>query len=404
MARSLLRRILLTALAAVGHLFVRRVSSSLPAPRRILLIKPDHLGDVLLATPALRTLREHHPHATIVALVGPWSAPVLARNPDIDVLLTLPFPGFERGTPSPHRSWLRPYLHLLYSAALLRAGTFDTVFLLRDDHWWGAALALLAGIPHRVGHAVPECRPFLTTALPWNPSQHVTRQALDIVRAGVGKKPETTAAPPPPLVFLPSPADRDWSAAWLAQHGLLRDPTTQRTTPPLLILHPGTGGPAKLWLPERWAAVVNTLTTHSPLRVLLTGGPGEERLVQNIAALLHHPPLTMAGTATIGQLTALLGMAALVMGVDSGPLHLAVSQATPTLHLFGPGSADRFGPWGDQERHRVLHVGLWCAPCGIFRACPRATDPPACMAALSTDQVIEAARELLERGGIGVAG
>ncbi|NJN67280.1 MAG: glycosyltransferase family 9 protein [Chloroflexaceae bacterium] len=397
---------MLRNLATVGRIFVQRSHIPSPAFRRILVIKPDHLGDVLLITPALRFLRTYHPRAAIVALVGPWSAPVLAHNPDINALLTLPFPGFERGhPPHPRPSRSHPFLRLLHAAALLRAGDFDTALLLRDDHWWGAALALLAGIPHRVGHAVPECGPFLTKALPWNPAQHVTRQALEVVTEE--RQRRATASPSagsPPLVFLPPPGDVAWAAAWLAQHGLACDPATRRVTPPLVILHPGTGGTSKLWLPERWAAVVNALTAQYPIRVLLTGGPGEATLVQNIARLLHHPVLALVSTTSIGQLTALLGMAALVMGVDSGPLHLAVSQATPSLHLFGPGSAERFGPWGDRQRHRVLRADLWCAPCGVLNACPRGTNPSECMAALSTEQVVQAARCLLEQEGMGVAG
>jgi ADP-heptose:LPS heptosyltransferase len=92
----------------------------------------------------------------------------------------------------------------------------------------------------------------------------------------------------------------------------------------------------------------------------------------------------------VGQLTALLRRATLVLGVDSGPLHLAASQGTPSVHLYGPSDAVRFGPWGDPTRHRVLRAGLWCSPCGVFSACPRGTDPPECMAAIDISAVLAA--------------
>jgi ADP-heptose:LPS heptosyltransferase len=110
---------------------------------------------------------------------------------------------------------------------------------------------------------------------------------------------------------------------------------------------------------------------------------------------MRRAPLTLAGQTSVGQLAALLGRAALVLGVDSGPLHLAVSQGAPTVHLFGPSDHARFGPWGDSARHVVLRAGLWCSPCGVFAACPRATAGPECMAAIGADAVIEAARGLL---------
>lgn len=357
----------------------------------------------MLATPALRRLRQQQPHAQIVALVGPWSASILARNQDIDALLTLPFPGFERSGPRRARLW--PYLLLLRTALLVRAGRFDLALLLRDDHWWGAALALLAGVPCRIGFGVPECRPLLSHALPWHPAQHVSQQALDLVgRAGTlapaaAPDPAHPAHPAPdaerlryPLSFAPAPAESAWAADWLATQGVAPDAR-------LIVVHPGTGGVSKLWLAERWAEVAAALVADQPgRRLLLTGGPGEDALVARVAeplSSLQPPLLRLVGTASIGQLAALLGRAALVLGVDSGPLHLAVSQGVPTLHLFGPGDAGRFGPWGDPQRHIVLRARLWCSPCGIFAACPRRTDPPECMAQLATAQVLAAAEALL---------
>lgn len=386
--RVWVRRCGLQVLAGLGRCGVMRQSA--PAlPTRILVIKPDHLGDLLLATAALRRLRQQQPQAHITALVGPWSAMILARNPDIDALVTLPFPGFERRPqeqPAAHAfsqrifALLRPYLELLRYAALVRAGHFDTALLLRDDHWWGAALALLAGIPRRVGYAVPETRPFLTTVLPWNPSTHVTEQALALVNSLDTRSPPATL---PQLRFEPAPDDHAWAANWCATQGI---------TPAhrLIILHPGTGGAAKLWLPERWATVADALAARQEVRLLLTGGSGEAALVEAVAAQMQHPAMMLVGATSVGQLAALLRRAALVLGVDSGPLHLAVSQGTPSLHLFGPSDAGRFGPWGDPTRHVVLRVGLWCSPCGVFTACPRHTTPPECMEQISVAEVLRA--------------
>src|SRR4051794_12817113 len=88
-----IRLALLRLIAIMAGPLARRPHSAIES---ILYIKPDHLGDLLLATPALADLRRHHPRARIAALVGPWSELVLRRNPDVDVLLICPFPGFER--------------------------------------------------------------------------------------------------------------------------------------------------------------------------------------------------------------------------------------------------------------------------------------------------------------------
>jgi heptosyltransferase-2/heptosyltransferase-3 len=308
--------------------------------------------------------------------------------------MTLRFPGFDRGASK--SSLFAPYGLLVYYAMLLRAGRFDSAFLLRDDHWWGAALALLAGIPHRHGYAVPACKPLLTTALPWNPRTHVTRQALELVQNATGGQATvyTEDCEQFPLVYTPPADDQTWVQTWLQTH------TTSSTRGSgarrLVVLHPGTGGHTKLWPNARWAAVANRLVAQYGVQIVLTGGPGEEELVQQLASLLSIPPVVLAGTLSIEQLTALLGMATLVMGVDSGPLHLAVSQQTPTLHLYGASDAQRFGPWGVASRHVVVQAHLWCSPCGVFDACPRQTDPPECMDALTVEQVVQVASRLLE--------
>ncbi|WP_129673667.1 glycosyltransferase family 9 protein [Candidatus Chloroploca sp. Khr17] len=356
-------------------------------PQRILVVKPDHLGDLLLATPALRQLRQALPNATLVGLVGPWSRQMWQTNPDLNQLLELPFPGFERA--SKGRNRLRPYLLLGKYAALLRQGRYDAALLLRDDHWWGAGLVALAGIPQRIGHAHPRSVPFLTTALPYDPRTHVTRQALEVVQALVQPGASSDLAPGlPALHFTPTADAQHWASDWRAAH---LHPDER-----MVIIHPGTGGTVKHWSVAAWAQVANDLARLPGVRLICTGGPGEAPLVTELAALVEPAPLTLAGATSLGQLAALLGRAALVLGVDSGPLHLAVSQGVPTMHLFGPSDHQRFGPWGDSERQRVLRADLFCSPCGVFDTCPRGTRGPECMAAIAPEQVIAVAQRLLK--------
>ncbi|NJO07991.1 MAG: glycosyltransferase family 9 protein, partial [Chloroflexaceae bacterium] len=125
------------------------------------------------------------------------------------------------------------------------------------------------------------------------------------------------------------------------------------------------------------------------------GGPDEAALVEQIAALLHQPPLVLVGQTSVGQLAAILRRARLVLGVDSGPLHIAVSQGTPSIHLFGPSDSGRFGPWGNRHIHKVIRMGLWCSPCGVFAACPRDTSPPECMERINSTVVSSIALQLL---------
>lgn len=369
----LIRLLLLHALALLARPFVRRSAGPV---QRILYIKPDHLGDVLLATPALAALRVAFPQAEITALVGPWARLVLELNPTIDRLLDCPFPGFERAAPK--AGLLQPYALLLRYATLLRPQHYDLAIIGRDDHWWGAALALLAGVPQRVGFAVAECEPFLSVALPWDRQEHVTRQGLALVAACHGEHAGSVMYA---TYFNPAPSDLEWAAAWLETHLAAGER--------FVIIHPGTGGPAKHWLADRWSLVGDALSARG-LRVILTGGPGEQARVAQVAAGMTAEPLDLAGATSFGQLAALMAQAALVLGVDSGPLHLAAATGARTIHLYGPGDEQRFGPWGEPARHTVLHTELFCRPCGVLHACPRGLAVPECMERITVGDVLAA--------------
>ncbi|HEY2593309.1 MAG TPA: glycosyltransferase family 9 protein, partial [Chloroflexota bacterium] len=128
-----------------------------------MLLRPDHVGDVLLSAPALALLRASLPNARITYLVGPWSAAAARGGPPIEEVRSLAFPGFTRRSAA---SLVAPYLLLVRWAAALRRESYDVAVVLRGDHWWGALLALVAGIPIRVGGDTAETRPLLTHTQP----------------------------------------------------------------------------------------------------------------------------------------------------------------------------------------------------------------------------------------------
>ena len=319
------------------------------------------------------------PAAHITLLIDRWSTAAVRGNPDIDITLTCEFPGFTR---RPKLGLFQPYVLLLRTALLLRAGRYDTAIIARDDHWWGALLALIARIPRRIGYAAPNVGAFLSDALPYDPTEHVTVQALALVEHMAnpfGPRDLGTATDirqvAPILV-----QDRDWAALWLEAHGLTSDRT-------LVAIHPGAGGVAKLWIPARWTTIVNNLLSNG-CQVILTGGPDEAPLVQQIYRGVTGPVHMIVGEATLGQLAAVFERCDLVAGVDSGPLHLAAATGTQTVVLFGPGDHVRFGPWGPPERHRIIRSDFWCSPCGVLGVCPRGTKPSECMTHLQVSHVL----------------
>jgi ADP-heptose:LPS heptosyltransferase len=379
-ARHRLRHRLLQAVARLPLPPTHRLAGP---PARLLVIRPDDLGDVVLATPALARLRDALPTAHLTVAAGPWAAEVLRHGPPHDALLTLRFPGFTHAANS---SLWAPYTLLLRQARQLRAARYDAALILRPDHWWGALLAWAAGIPRRLGFALPEVAPFCTETMPLTAGRHATAQSLALVDRLVGQ-PGPLTPDAAPLVFRPTADEYGRAAALLAD--LPPGPG------PLVAIHPGAGGMIKQWTPGRWPVVAAALANQHGARLALTGGPAEAALTAPIAAALAgQPVLDLAGRTDQGTLGAVFAACDLVLGVDSGALHIATATAPRTLRLYGPSDHLTFGPWGDPARHRLLWAGLRCPFCHHL---DRTTVcPPDCMGAITPAQVITAATDLLE--------
>jgi ADP-heptose:LPS heptosyltransferase len=338
----------------------RRASKPLSDKPRILLVRPDHLGDMVLTTPVFHALRATLPNAQITLLAGPWSREVVARHPDIDHIIPCAFPGFRRAAQNP----FLPYVMLFRVARQLRRQRYDLAINLRPDFWWGAALLYLARIPRRVGYAIAPGTPFLNRTLPFITPEAATVSSLRLTSTALktlGAAPLAEPYTPEryPAQFAVSMEEEAWVSARLQQEDI--DAATS-----IVVIHPGTGAAVKLWRDEAWAQCANALssllTSSPPARIILTGNENERPMLEQIAAGIT-PPALIISDMSVGQLAVLLRRAILALGVDNGPLHLAVSQGTPTIHIFGPTDPRIYGPWGAPERHIVIAATQRCPGC-----------------------------------------
>jgi len=411
--RRFVRRCLLLLVLAVGLARNGFRRARVASVRRVLLIRPDHLGDLLFTTPALAELRRALPAAHITYLVGPWFREIAERNPHVDEVQTCAFPGFRRESQGP----LEPYRLLWKQAQALRRQHYDLAIVLRPDFWWGVWLISLAGIPLRVGYADDLQTPFLTMALPLREGEHAVRQNVRLVQTAallakqtadevqkVGKLSDGQPARlervspeqgHPPLEFAPTDAERAWVGERLAQEDI-------NAGDRFIVIHPGTGAPVKLWEAASWAQVADALIRAYGVRVVLTGSESERAQVEDIQARMQQPALALIGETDLGKLAALLARADLVLGVDNGPLHLATAQGTPTVRLYGPTDTRVFGPWGDARLHKIVQAKQPCAgcstiPCGRLDWSSAELAAHPCVRSLAVDEVLAAAEALLAK-------
>ena len=350
---------------------------------RILFIRPDHIGDVLLTLPAVAALRRALPDAFLAYAAPPGSAAVVERCRHVDAALPVRFPPVGRGQ-SGGIAW--PDTVRVEAPRL--ADAFDAALVVRPDDPWSGELVAAAGIPLRFGFDMPRTRPYLTDVVPVPESQHVSIDGFDLadaLLAGVGVGARTTRILDP--CFAPSHDDEREACDLLSDADAPEAP---------IVLHPGSGWPLKNWPARRWRRVAVELAHRWRTRPLVAGTAAERGLAREVAD--GTPALELAGRLSLGALAAVHGRARLVVTTDSGALHLAAAMGAPVVGLFGPGDPVLFAPLAPPDRVRVVRVGLPCSPCGTLEHPPcGAAENPVCVTGIGVDSVVRAAAELLPK-------
>jgi lipopolysaccharide heptosyltransferase II len=369
-------RIKRTVAALARRAATGRVESCPTSPQRILVVDLDNLGDLLLATPAVRALRRRFPEARLDALVTAYAAPAWHGNPHIDEILTC-----DKGVAT-GPLWSRARL-----AWRLRRRRYDLGVIL-EAHWGYAGFAELllaaAGIRRRLGRDLGKHRDLLTDAAPVR-QQHWIDTYLDVV-ALVGAIPD--GAGMEVCIHL---EDAAAAAAWAKANGADRSPP--------LVLFPGGNQHliSRRWRAEGFAAVGDALARRLNTPVVVIGGVQDAAVVTEVVRRMTMPAISAAGVLSWGATGALLKGCRIFVTNDSGPLHLAVAVGAPTVAVFGPTDPALFGP--RHVPHAVVRAALPCSPCirvGDFHACP-IQPREHCLLSVTPDMVLAAATQLLMR-------
>lgn len=342
--------------------------------RRVLAIRLDGLGDVLMTTPALRALKQGRPERRLTLLAagaGAAAAPFIA---DVDQVIEFAAPWMKPAAagPAADRELLARLAEERFDAAVI-----FTVY--SQNPLPAAYLCYLAGIPLRLAHCRENPYHLLTDWLPESePAQtvrHEVRRQLDLV-AAVGC---TTADER--LAFAVPESARRRVAQWLSEQGL----TGRR---PLALIHPGASAPSRRYPPAAFAEVARRLH-DAGYAVAFTGGEEEIGLVTAIRERMGAPSRSLAGALTLAELGAAIAAAAVLVTNNTGPAHIAAAVGAPVVVLYAL-TNPQHTPWSGASR--VLFHDVPCKYC--YRSvCPHGRQD--CLTQVAPDAVVAAVQSLL---------
>ncbi len=304
-----------------------------PDPKRILLIKPSAIGDVVHALPIWNLLRSRWPEARITWVVTPVCRGLIEGLEDLEII------EFDRKKLAAAWRSFSAAATLWKLHRQLRGGEFDCVIDLQGLFRSGW-MSWRSGAPVRVGLANAREGAWMfynrRVALA-TPEQHALDRYLQVVKA-------LGCEGPVRFPFPLGPQHRQWAAQ--RTEGLGK----------YAVMLPGANWPSKRWPTENFAQLVEPLWQRWGLRSVVAGGPDDAARAEKIGGAIN-----LAGKSSLMELTALLERAAVVIANDTGPMHIAAALGVPLVALFGPTNPVRTGPYGRMDA--VVRVDASCSPC-----------------------------------------
>lgn len=334
-----------------------------PPVRHALIIAPNWIGDVAMATPAIRCLARHFPGARLT---------VAARQSGCDLLAGLPWiSDFLPMSP-------RPGVGEMHRLSVALGGRPDLAVVLPHS-FRAALLAKYLCARQRIGQARNGRAWLLTHRV--EPQRengrispiYMADEYLTLANAAGANDDELG------LELAVAEADRAEVRALLPESG------------PIVAIAPGAAfGPSKCWPAERYAAVADALHDRHQAACLLLTGPGEEETRDAVLRAAQHPLLDVQGAKpSLGKLKAAIEAADLLVGNDSGPRHIAIALKKPVICLMGP-TSPRYTA-SPYEKGKVLRVDVECGPCQK----PVCATDHRCMMLITPDDVLDACENWL---------
>ena len=345
--------------------------------RRVLCVRLDSVGDVLMTTPALGAVKGADGERHVTLLTSPAGSAVAALAPSVDDVIVYDAPWLKATRPRTTSAADHAMAHILRTHAFDAAVVF-TVF--SQSALPAALLCYLADIPRRLAHARENPYQLLTTWVadpePAGGIRHEVERQLDLV-AAVGWRPADTR-----LTLCPSPRHDEAAASMLCSLGINDDAW--------VVLHPGASAASRRYPAASFAAAGRSLAARGGVRIVVTGGADEHELVRDVCAQIGAPAIDLCGQLDLGAFAALVARAPLVITNNTGPAHVAAAMSTPVVVLYAL-TNPQHTPW--QVPCRVLSHDVPCRNC-FKSVCPETHHN--CLRLVPPTAVADAALDLLQ--------
>jgi heptosyltransferase-2 len=353
-------------------------------PRKILVVQPSWVGDAVMATPALRAMRECYPKAHIAYMMKRYVKPLYTGVPWADQLIT-----YRSG-----KTEKKAGKGLFDLSGRLRGAKFDLAVLLPNS-FQTALVCKMANIPRIVGYE-RDGRGFLLSdkLLPRKEKGKFVPTPIVKYYMGLAHYLGSQCRDFTMKLFV-TESERREACDVLEACGLSREIERPAASgkPPLIMLNPGAQfGAAKCWPVEYFATLADRLVDELGATILISGAPRERKIVEGISRSMRHAPVDLLSKgSTLGTLKEIVRRCDLMITNDTGPRHIAAAFDVPVVTLFGPTHPE----WTEINfaKERKLAVKVFCGPCQK-KTCPL---DHRCMTRLTPPMVYDAAIELLQR-------
>lgn len=336
--------------------------------KKILVMRYRFIGDTLLTVPFLRNLRYAYPDARIDMLVAPVSGDIIKECPYVDNFIyfdTTRKHRYENDGGEKKTFW--SYVKLL------REKKYDKAYVLKRS-FSSAFLAFAAGIKERLGFDTESRGIFLTKRVPYENHKHEVECFLDVLRAdGIEIKD-------------------DYLENWIKNqeyekvNEIFRKNNIVNTKK--VLVHATSGNHKKEWTKENFAKIIEYLSNEKHVQVIFSGTKNDsltyEKIEEFITCDLERKPLNLCGEFSLRESLALTEKCDLIVGCDSGNLHMAASVGTPVVGIYGPMDTDKWRPWC--KNAQIITADLPCRPCSLKRKCKFNYE---CLGKISPDMVKE---------------